>query len=102
MVYGIVTRVAAPVATYDALHTEVLRRGGDTAGALLVHLARTTTDGFEVVEVWRSADDFRRYTQEIVVPAMAELFGAEAAAAPPDLEEFDVHGLVLQDDRVIV
>jgi hypothetical protein len=101
MVYGIVTRVAAPAEMYDALHAEVVRRGGSTDGALLVHLGRSTADGFEVVEVWRSAEDFRRYTREIVLPAMAELFGAEAAAAPPDLEEFEVRGLVL-DDRTVV
>ena len=102
MVYGIVTSVAAPASMYDALHAEVVRRGGDTSGALLVHLGRATATGFQVIEVWRSAEDFQRYTREIVMPAMVELFGAEAASAPPDLEEFDVRGLVLQDERVVV
>ncbi|GAA2722489.1 hypothetical protein [Cellulomonas aerilata] len=102
MVYGIVTNVAAPPAMYDALHAEVVRRGGDTAGALILHLGRATATGFQVVEVWRSAQDFQRYTREIVMPAMVELFGPEAAAAPPDLEEFEVRGLVLGDDRVVV
>jgi hypothetical protein len=102
MVYGIITSVSAPAEMYDALHADVVRRGGDTAGALLVHLGRATAGGFQVIEVWRSREDFQRYTQEIVMPAMAELFGAEAASAPPDLEEFDVRGLVLQDDRIVV
>src|SRR5215207_4068710 len=102
MVYGVVTRVAAPAETYDALHAEVLRRGGSSNGALLVHLGRATATGFEVVEVWRSAEDFRHYTQDIVMPVMVDMFGAEAASTPPDMDEFDVRGLVLQDDRVVV
>jgi hypothetical protein len=102
MVYGIVTSVAAPAEMYDKLHAEVVRRGPSTAGALLMHLGRTSPDGFQVVEVWRSAEDFQRYTQEVVVPAMVELFGAEAASVPPTTEEFDVRGLVVADDRVVV
>ena len=102
MVYGIVTNVPAPVEMYDALHAEVVRRGVDASGALLVHLARPSAGGFQVIEVWRSAEDFQRYTREFVVPAIAELFGPEAASAPPDLEEFDVRGLVLHDGRIVV
>ncbi len=102
MVYGVVTSVSAPAAMYDTLHAEVVRRGGDTAGSLLVHLGRATAAGFQVVEVWRTRADFERYTREIVMPAMVELFGAEAAAAPPDVEEFEVHGLVLQGEQVVV
>jgi hypothetical protein len=102
MVYGVITSVAAPAEVYDALHAEVLRRAGSTDGALLVHLGRATASGFQVVEVWRSAEDFRRYTQEIVMPIMVELFGAEAASSPPDMEEFEVRGLVLAEDRVVV
>lgn len=102
MVYGISLNVPAPAEMYDALHAEIARRGGSTAGSLLVHLGRATADGFQVIEVWRSAEDFQRYTEEIVRPAMVELFGAEAASAPTDLEEFDVRGLVLQDDRIVV
>jgi hypothetical protein len=102
MVYGVITSVSAPAEMYDALHAQVVRRGGSTAGSLLVHLGRATPDGFQVIEVWRSAEDFQRYTRQIVTPAMVELFGAEAASAPPDTEEFDVRGLVLHDDRIIV
>ncbi len=72
MVYGIVTSVLAPAEMYDTLHAEVVRRGVDTNGALLVHLGRATADGFQVIEVWRSAEDFQRYTREIVMPAMVE------------------------------
>jgi hypothetical protein len=100
MVYGVVTSVAAPAEMYDALHAEVVRRAGETVGSLLVHVGRSTADGFQVIEVWQSAEDYRRYVQEIVMPAMVDLFGAEAASVPPDLEEFDVRGLVIPGDPI--
>ncbi len=101
MVYGVVTRVAAPAEMYDALHAEVVRRGADTDGALLVHLGRPTADGFQVIEVWESREDAERYEREMVQPVMAELGGGP----PPGgdgVTEFEVRGLVLPRAGVAV
>jgi hypothetical protein len=102
MVYGIVMNSAAPAEAYDALHAEVVRRGAGTSGALLVHLGHATAGGFQIIEVWRSEEEFRRFSQDVVMPILVELFGAEAAAVPPDTEEFEVRGLMVQDDRTLV
>jgi hypothetical protein len=94
--YGVLSRVPAPIEAYDAAHAEVGRRSGGTVEGLLVHIGRATDDGFEVVEVWESRDHFERYTREVVNPVMAELApGAPPPAPGQGYVEFDVRGLVI-------
>ena len=95
MTIGIVTDVAAPIAFYDAVHAEVLRRAGSALDGLLVHLARPTTGGFQVVEVWRSREDLERYDRELVGPIMADLSAGQSAVGTPARTEFEVRGLVV-------
>jgi hypothetical protein len=96
MTYGVIVRVAAPVEMYDAMHAEVLRSTGASVDGLLLHIGRSTGDGFEVIEVWTDKGQFDRYNREVVWPATARL--AEGQAGPPpsmQTEEFDVRGLVI-------
>ena len=73
--------------------------GGDVDG-LLVHLARATDAGFQVVEVWESREHFDHYETEIVGPLLA------GAGAPTDVGRvataFDVRGLVVPRAGVAV
>jgi quinol monooxygenase YgiN len=95
--YGITTRVPAPIEMYDAVHAELLARTGTDVDGLLLHIGRATEDGFEVVEVWESRDHYDRYNRELVEPLTAELVGAErpALSGRPQIEEFEVRGLVI-------
>src|SRR5919202_798934 len=52
--YGVLSRVPAPIEAYDASHAEIGRRSQGKADGLLVHVGRATPDGFEVLEVWES------------------------------------------------
>ena len=103
MTWGVITDVAAPAEVYDAVHARVLDRTGGRVDGLLVHLARATDTGFQVVEVWDSRTDFERYQAEL-----AGLLGAETAGAdgPPGeglvTTEFDVRGLVVPSAGVAV
>jgi hypothetical protein len=93
--FGVITAVPAPVEFYDAVHAELRRRTGGKVDGLLVHIARATDDGFEVVEVWRSREEFERYAREIVDPVLAELSGGRAPAAGEGGRPFEVLGLVI-------
>ncbi|HET9649860.1 MAG TPA: hypothetical protein VFP34_16725 [Microlunatus sp.] len=97
MAYGIITRVPAPVAMYDAIHTALLARTGTDVDGLLLHVGRAIEDGFEVIEVWRSRDDFDRYNRELVAPLIAELAGDTGGFEPvsQEIEEFQIRGLVI-------
>ncbi len=101
MTWGMVVDVPAPVEVYDAVHAELLRRTSGTVEGLLIHLARATGTGFQVVEVWESRADHDRYEREVVGPVVAELAGGE----PPPVDgvtEFEVRGLVLPRAGVAV
>ncbi|MGY1616651.1 hypothetical protein ACI797_07875 [Geodermatophilus sp. SYSU D00691] len=102
MPVGIVTDVPAPVEMYDALHAELLRRYPGPVEGLLLHVARPTAAGFQVVEVWESREVFDRYNAEVVFPLMAELSGGAPMPDAPAPEEFEVRGLVIQGAGVRV
>ncbi|NEK60262.1 hypothetical protein GCU56_20610 [Geodermatophilus sabuli] len=101
MTWGVTVDVPAPVEVYDAVHAELLRRTGGAVEGLLVHLARPTAGGFQVVEVWESRAAFARYEAEVVAPVMAGVGGPPPAGAPV-ATEFDVRGLVLPRGGVAV
>ncbi len=102
MTYGLITDVAAPAEVYDAVHARLLDRTGGRADGLLVHLARATGTGFQVVEVWESRDDYERYHAELVGPLLAEVAGAPVPQDEPAVTEFDVRGLVVPAAGVAV
>jgi hypothetical protein len=101
--YGVTTTVAAPVEMYDGMHAEMTRRTGPSVDGLLVHVGRATPDGFEVMEVWESKDQYERAMADIVSPLMRELAGDRPA--PPmeqTIESFEVHGLVIPRGDILV
>lgn len=94
MIWGVIIDVPAPVGVYDAVHAALLQRTGGVADGLVVHLARATGDGFQVVEVWDSREQAERYEREVLGPVMAEI----ASGIPPAgkaVTEIEVHGLVV-------
>ena len=101
--YGVTTTVAAPVEMYDGMHAEMKRRAGQSVDGLLVHVGRATADGFEVLEVWESKDQYDRAMAEIVSPLVRELAGDRPT--PPmeqATETFEVHGLVIPRGEILV
>ena len=99
--YGVITTVPAPVEMYDALHAGMLSRVGTSIDGLLVHVGRATIDGFQVLEVWESKEQYDRANTDVVLPAM--LAGDQP---PPAIEQaaepFDVHGLVIPCGNILI
>ena len=102
MTYGIITRVPAPPEVYDVLHQELLRRVGARIDGLLLHVGRATGHGFEVVEVWECKEQFDTFNDTVVRVLMTELTNPQTPPAPPQIEEFDVRGLVIPRGDVLV
>jgi hypothetical protein len=103
MSWGVIVDVAAPAEVYDAVHARLLDLTGGRADGLLVHLARATDTGFQVVEVWESKDHRERYQAELVGPLLAELSGGDGPPGEgPVATEFDVRGLVVPPAGVAV
>ncbi len=80
---------------YDAAHAQIVQRAGAAIDGLLFHVARTTRNGFQVIEVWESEHNFARYNDELVGPVMAEIFPGQAPPSGPQYEEFEIRGLVI-------
>lgn len=95
MTFGVTVDVAAPIALYDALHAALLERTGAAVPELLVHVARETGDGFQVLEVWESRAAYDRYAAEVLAPVVAELSGGRASPGDQTERPFEVRGLVL-------
>lgn len=103
MTWGVTVDVPASVELYDAVHAALLERTGPAVDGLLVHVARATDDGFQVLEVWESRRAYDRYVDELLVPVMAELSGGRATRESGRTETpFEVHGLVLPKAGIAV
>jgi hypothetical protein len=100
--YGVLSRVPAPVEMYDAAHAEIHRRSRGKVEGLLVHVGRATDDGFEVLEVWESREQFERYNREVVAPAMAGTTPGPTPSPGQGVDEFEVRGLVVPSAGIYV
>jgi hypothetical protein len=95
MTWGVTVDVAAPVEMYDAVHAALLERVGPSVEGLLLHVARETGDGFQVIEVWESQADYDHYAEDVLAPLLAELSGGRASPGNQTERPFEVRGLVL-------
>ena len=101
--YGVTTTFPAPVEMYDGMHAEMMRRAGPSVDGLLVHIGRATTDGFQIVEVWESKEQFDRAHTDIEVPLMRELAGDQLPSSTElATETFVVHGLVIPNGNILI
>jgi len=92
MTYALVFDLPGPPELYRAAHAEFAKFPTDE---MVLHLARPTGDGVQVVEVWTSAQAF----QEWMSRAAGPVFGALAAAgwAMPEVRPapFEPAGLIV-------
>jgi hypothetical protein len=103
--YGHLTEMPGSVEFYDLIHAETLRRTQGDVDGLLVHIARATPTGFDVIEVWTDRDSCLRADQQILNPIIASLAGPSSSAAgslEPRVEEFTPRGLVLPGRRAVL
>jgi hypothetical protein len=94
VVHAVILDVPAPVEVYDAVHAQLLQHDVTSIEGLILHLGRSIPEGFQVIEVWESAEQYDRYNRELVAPIMARLVEGRSPSAP-DPAVIDVHGLVV-------
>jgi hypothetical protein len=67
---------------YEAVN-EKLDAQGDPPPGLVVHAAGQGEDGrWRIIEVWESRDQFDRFNEERLTPAIAEVTGMPAEQTP--------------------
>jgi hypothetical protein len=89
MTYGEIVRVGAPIDAYHALHKEIGRLlGSDVPEGAILHVARATDEGFEVIEVWESKEQADAFKQGIFRLAVESL-GDGVAGTEPEFVGFE-------------
>jgi hypothetical protein len=78
---------------YDAMSERLQARGAPPAG-LLVHTAGFTGNGFRIFEVWESREDFERFIEEVLMPLVNEVAGADARQ--PELTVYELHNFIAE------
>ena len=102
MTWGVTVDVPAPAELYDAVHAALLERTGAEVDGLLVHIARATGYGFQVIEVWESRAEYDRYVDTLLRPVLTELSGGRGSRENGRTETpFDVRGLVVPRGRIV-
>jgi hypothetical protein len=91
MAYGILATVPRPADMYNAVNAQVNEMLGDNApDGLLVHVARRTADGFQVIEVWESKQQCDDFQDRVLAPIIDRVSGGQAPRREDVTEEFDV------------
>jgi len=101
--YGVTVTMRAPVEAYERMHSEMTRRAGTAIDGLLVHIGRAHPDGFEVLEIWESEEQYDRANVDIVFPLMRELMGdTPDPSMAPQTTVLDVRGLVIPRGDILL
>ncbi len=63
----------------------------DWPDGLVAHAAGTVEGGMRIVDIWESRDQFDRFSEETIQPAIQATAGEAASQAPPPrITEFEV------------
>jgi hypothetical protein len=79
------------LAEYDKVNAEM----GDIGppDGLIVHVACPIENGFRLIDVWESREQYERFRDEHIIPAMRRVFGGDPSA-PQVFEPMEVHRIV--------
>ncbi len=80
---------------YDQLNEKVNPPGNPPDGLVFHSAGPGPGDGWRIVDVWESREQFDAFMESTVQPAMAELLGAEELErrGPPGITEWGVHNV---------
>ena len=92
MTYALVFDIPGPLELYQAAHAEFLKYPTDD---LLLHLARPTEGGVQIVELWTSAEAFGTWMATSGGPALGAVASAGWTLPEVTPAPFDPAGLVL-------
>jgi hypothetical protein len=75
---------------YDAVDGK-LGIDTDPPAGLIFHSAGPIDGGWGIIDFWESREDFDRFQESRLGPAIAAEMGDQAAEGGPDIKEFPVH-----------
>jgi hypothetical protein len=88
----------ATVDQYEQLREEIGWDVDKPQGGI-VHVAGFTANGMRITDVWETPDDFQRFSDQSLMPAIAKL-GLEVEE--PEIDVVPLHTLLLQNVEAYV
>lgn len=76
---------------YEAIHSHMEVDENPPEG-LIFHSAGPIDGGWGVIDFWESREDFDRFAESRLGPAVQEL-GSRTFTTPPDIKQFPVHNI---------
>ncbi len=77
---------------YDAVNAEIGVEGNPPPG-LLLHCAGEVDGGWQIVDVWESEEQARRFDDERLTPAIEKVMGMRPPGPPPSTE-YQLHKVI--------
>jgi hypothetical protein len=78
---------------YDQVSEKIIENGPPADGLLCHFAGAKEGGGFMIFEVWESEDQFRRFQEERVGPAVTEVVGPDSE--PSRREVFEIHNQMM-------
>jgi hypothetical protein len=75
---------------YDAVTGRVMDNEQLPEGCL-VHIASPTSEGFRVITVWETEDQYRQFREEKLLPAFEEVSGGNAVTLDAEVQPVHKH-----------
>ena len=75
---------------YDAV-TEKVMDNEQLPEGCLVHIASPTDEGFRVITVWETEDQYNQFREEKLLPAFQEVSGGNAGDLPAEVQPVHKH-----------
>jgi hypothetical protein len=76
---------------YDQVNPKVMP-GGNLPDGCQIHIAGPAENGWRVITVWDSEEQFQQFRNEKLIPAMRDVGGADRIA--PNINANPVHNLI--------
>lgn len=99
--YSFVIDVPMPIELYIASHAAIVEAADDIDHGMLVHIARATDTGVQIIDVWQSKELSDRFDVEAAIPVMTRLTSGQPMPQPPE-NEFDAIGLMIASAGISV
>jgi hypothetical protein len=89
MAWGFISELPVSLDDYDRLNAEI---GADPKG-LILHTASEHNGKARIIDVWESKEDYERFENDTLMPALGRIGMAAPTDAPPQRDEFEIHNM---------
>lgn len=84
--------------TPEGFDTVTQKLGDEPPEGILARMAGSVAGGFRVITVWESREQYERFREERLLPAIREAIGEEATSGPSEAEIYELHDIFIKPE----